>query len=40
MKYAVEKEVPDAVVKYSDNLVAFELQILDSKIITTSLLIQ
>lgn len=40
MKYAVEKEVPDAVVKYSDNLVAFELQIWDSKIVTTSLLIQ
>jgi len=40
VKYAVENEVPDMIVKYSENLVAFELTIGSTKLIATSLLIQ
>ena len=40
VKYAVENEVPDMIVKYSENLVAFELTINWAKIIATSLLVQ
>ena len=39
-KYAVEKEVADLKVKYSENLIAFEYEIENMKIIATSLLIQ
>jgi DNA polymerase-3 subunit beta len=39
-KYAVEKEVPDMHLKYSENLIAFAYTINDIKITATSLLIQ
>ncbi|MDR0650194.1 MAG: DNA polymerase III subunit beta [Candidatus Peribacteria bacterium] len=39
-KYAVEKEVPDMHLKYSENLIAFAYTIDDIKITATSLLIQ
>ena len=40
VKYAVDKEVPDMIVKYSENLVAFELVIDWVKVVATSLLVQ
>jgi len=39
IKYAAEKEVPEVTLKYSDNIVAFELTIDGIKIVATSLLI-
>ena len=39
-KYAVDKEIPDLKVKYSENLIAFEYEIENMKIVATSLLIQ
>lgn len=38
--YAINKEIPDMRINYSENLIAFSFQIDDIKIITTSLLIQ
>lgn len=40
VNYAIDKEVPEMIVKYSENLIAFELTIEGTKIIATSLLIQ
>ena len=40
VNYAIDKEVPEMLIKYSDNLVAFELNIEGVKIVATSLLIQ
>lgn len=40
INYAIDKEVPEMLIKYSDNLIAFELNIEGIKIIATSLLIQ
>ena len=40
VKYAIDKEVPEMLIKYSDNLVAFELNVEGVKIVATSLLIQ
>jgi hypothetical protein len=38
--FAKEKESENVIVKYSNNLVAFEFEINDMKILATSLLIQ
>lgn len=40
VNYAIDKEVPEMLIKYSDNLVAFELNVEGVKIVATSLLIQ
>ncbi len=40
VNYAIDKEVPEMQVKYSENLIAFELMIEGIKIVATSLLIQ
>lgn len=40
VNYAIDKEIPEMLIKYSDNLVAFELNVEGIKIIATSLLIQ
>ena len=40
VNYAIDKEVPEMIVKYSENLIAFELTIDGTKIVATSLLIQ
>lgn len=40
VNYAIDKEVPEMIVKYSENLIAFELTIEGTKIVATSLLIQ
>ncbi len=40
VNYAIDKEVPEMLIKYSDNLVAFELNVEGVKIVATSLLVQ
>lgn len=40
VNFAIDKEVPEMTVKYSDNLIAFELTLWEVRIVATSLLIQ
>ena len=40
VNFAIDKEVPEMTVKYSDNLIAFELALWEVRIVATSLLIQ
>lgn len=39
-EYATSNETEDLTVKYSENLIAFQVQVKDIKILATSLLIQ